>query len=238
MDQLEKLSSTSRPHFKRIQAIDLNFGCPSKDVIQEGGGPALLKRKSKLRDIFETLVQRKRNSLWPDLGAVGIKIRLGLNQREQDLKVYLGVTEAANLAGIDYITVHARHAAQRSRDKVTWDAIREVKAFATMPVIGNGDVRSYSDMARMRSETGCDAVMIARAAIANPWVFRDIQSQAMKETIPSIDEVDAAMEEYFKWTQLTSTKGKYRDFHRSNFVRLRSSIHTIQPLFPRNNHMS
>ena len=238
MNQLESLSETSRPHFKNIRVIDLNFGCPSKDVIGEGGGPALLKRRTKLYSIFRALVERKRSSPWGQLGAVGAKIRLGLNQREQSQRVYLGVVEAANLAGLDYLTVHARNASQRSRDDVTWSAIREVKEIASMPVIGNGNVRNYADMCRMRTETGCDAVMLARAAIANPWVFRDLQLCGMRETVPAVNEVDEAASEYMQWAERAKTKLKYLEFHRSNFSRLRSDRLETLPTIPQNAHMS
>ena len=238
MNQLETLSNTSRPHFKNIQVIDLNFGCPSKDIIGEGGGPALLKRKTKLYSIFKALVDRKRRSPWPKLGVVGAKIRLGLNQKEQSQKVYLGVVEIANLAGLDYLTVHARNAAQRSRDDVTWSAIREVKEIADMPVIGNGNVKSYADMCRLQLETRCDAVMLARAAIANPWIFRDIQFRNLQNTVPLLDEVHKAAEEYIQWAELAETKAKYLDFHRSNFARLRENRFESKILIPRNIHMS
>ena len=109
---IEHLASTSRPHYKNIQAVDLNFGCPSPDVISEGAGPALLKRRSKLLQIFQALSDWKNDNSLGNVGAVGIKIRLGLNQLEQNSKIYMNVVEAANLSVLDYMVVHARHAKQ------------------------------------------------------------------------------------------------------------------------------
>lgn len=174
LHHLEDLSSNgSRPHFKNIAAIDLNFGCPSPDVIREGAGPALLCRRKRLEELLSTLVNWKNH---PDnklkIGAVGCKIRLGKNQTEQSQKVYLRVAAVANEVGIDYLTVHARHAKQLSSELPTWSAIREIKEMATMPVIANGNIANIDDAERVQRETGCDGFMVARAAIRNPWIFR------------------------------------------------------------------
>jgi len=174
LHQLENLSSNGkRPHFKNIAAIDLNFGCPSPDVIREGAGPALLCRRNRLHELLSTLVKWKNhpaNCL--QIGAVGCKIRLGKNQTEQSQKVYLRVAAVANEVGLDYLTVHARHAKQKSSEPPTWSAIREIKEVASMPVIANGNVACLADALQLESETGCDGFMVARAAIRNPWIFR------------------------------------------------------------------
>ena len=111
LKHIEHLASTTRPHYKNIQAVDLNFGCPSPNLISEGAGPALLKRKAKLTSIFQALALWKKDTTL-NVGAVGVKIRLGLNELEQKNKVYMNVIEAANLARLDYVVVHARHAKQ------------------------------------------------------------------------------------------------------------------------------
>jgi tRNA-dihydrouridine synthase len=83
---IDRLSASGRPHFRNIRAVDLNFGCPSQDVISCGAGPAMLKRRSKLRDMFTTLrIWREHTHL--DIAAIGAKIRLGLNAGEQKRKV-------------------------------------------------------------------------------------------------------------------------------------------------------
>ena len=153
LERLEACAATTRPHLCNVSAVDLNFGCPSPDVIRNGSGPAMLKRRGRLGELFAALVAWKRDT-GLDVGAVGVKIRLGLNATEAEAKVYLPLVDAANEAGLDYIVVHARHAGQRSRDPPDWAAIAEVKARAAMPVIGNGDVRSAADAAAMRAQTG------------------------------------------------------------------------------------
>lgn len=111
-----------------------------------------------------------------------------------------------------------------------------------MPIIGNGNVSSYQEAERMMEETGCDAVMIARAAIRNPWIFNGFYSShdrilsiqneeinKMKENLsgdywPNQIELKVAEKQYFEYVKLSNSKQKYVNFHRSNFQRLRNSI--------------
>ena len=229
LDRLEAGAATTRGHFRNIAAVDLNFGCPSPDVIRNGSGPAMLKRRARLSDLFAALVAWKRDC-GLDVRAVGAKIRLGLNKTEAEAKVYLPLVDAANEAGLDYLVVHARHAGQRSRDAPAWEAISEVKARAAMPVIGNGNVFSAADAVEMRRQTGCDGVMLARAAIRNPWVFRDFLPGAAAPASanwdggrhwPTVAEVDAAAAAYAATAAAASTKPKFVAFHERNFERLR-----------------
>jgi tRNA-dihydrouridine synthase B len=215
-------------------------GCPSPQIIREGAGPALLKRRKRLEEIFRVLVEFKNEV--PHLVAVGCKIRLGLSAQEQKDKIYLRVIEAANLIGLDYVTVHARHAQQRSRDPPCWDAIAEAKRFANMPIIGNGNVTSVDEAARMMSETGCDGVMIAREAIRNPWVFRQFPGGGSIATAPSRQDITHAQTQYNTWSDRYPGKPKYGAFHSSNFSRLsvprtECSSDSDTGLFPRNQHM-
>lgn len=192
--KMVELSRTDEfKHFENISAIDINLGCPSPDVIREGAGPALLKRRSRLKEIFTVLSQFRDSNCMPNIGAVGCKIRLGLNYGEQKQKVYLHVIDAANEAGLNFVTVHGRNAQQRSRDKPTWEAIGECKRAAEMPIIGNGNIGSMTDAIDMIDRTSCDGVMIARAAIYNPWVFSRFVNEKREEceaAYPSLSDVD------------------------------------------------
>jgi tRNA-dihydrouridine synthase len=212
---LEELAAGSRPWLKNISSIDLNFGCPSPDIIRIGAGPALLKRRAKLGVIFLALAATKRRGVL-SVASVSAKIRLGLHQGEQDHKVYLPVVELAN-GTLDHLVVHARHAKQRSRDAPTWSAIGEAKAAAKIPIVGNGDVRSLADAERMHKETGCDGFMIARAAIKDPWCFRSLRGLG---GAPTADEVRAARNSYQEMAARFGTKEKFRTFHADNFARL------------------
>ncbi len=240
LDRLETLAVTSRPHYRNIIAVDINLGCPSPDVIRNGSGPALLKRRARLQELFATLVEFKRDT-GLDVQAVGVKIRLGLNKLEAEARVYLPLIDAAASAGIDYVTVHARHAGQRSRDPPSWQAIAEAKAAAPpgLAIIGNGNVFSAADAAAMRSQTGCDGVMLARAAIRNPWVFRDFVQGAAHagdgasssaaaaaswdggRYWPTDAEVDDAAAQYSATAAALCSKPKFVAFHERNFARLK-----------------
>jgi tRNA-dihydrouridine synthase B len=234
--KLDALAASTHPHFKNLTAVDLNFGCPSPEVIRVGAGPALLKRRAKLRAIFEALAGWKKTTSLP-IGAVGAKIRLGLNRMEQDQKVYLPIIELANDT-LDYLVVHARHARQQSAEKPTWSAVGELKARATIPVIGNGDVVTPEDWARMQRETGADGAMIARGAIRSPWVFRALTDKGSAD--PTRAELDAAEAEYDANATRWGSKEKFRVWHREGFRRMRARLDGVAvagPAMPRNEHM-
>lgn len=242
LQKIEELSLLDEyKHFNNIAAIDLNFGCPSLNVINEGAGPSLLKRRKRIFDIFQVLIDYKAKSILPKLGAVGCKIRLGLNQLEQDQKVYLPVIHSANELSLDYMVIHARHAKQRSRDLPTWAAIGEIKNIAKIPIIGNGNVFSSEDATTMMKQTNCDGIMIARAAIQNPWIFKELSNTTLysniidnnlihcntnqnydnsNSNIPLKDDIQQAYEKYLEYSIKYKTKEKYIDFHKKNFHRM------------------
>jgi len=230
--------SGERPEFMNLRAVDINLGCPSPDIVKVGGGPALLKRRSRLREMFEVLHQWK-SSTRLDIGAVGVKIRLGLNLREQRHKVYIPLVQSAN-GLLDYIVVHARHGAQRSREPPVWECIGEVKEHAEMPIIGNGDVKTRQDWERMYEVSKCDGVMVGRAAIDNPWVFRNLNGDVNCPHWPSVDEVDAATKRMEDWVSKFKCSSRVVNFHIQNFRRIRHTAETgeVMPTqTPKNIHM-
>ncbi len=147
--------------------IDINMGCSARNVSNRGAGAGLLKHPRKIAQIVEDLVK---NLPVP----VTAKIRLGWD--DQSLN-YLEVAHIIQESGASAITVHGRTRKQEYSGQANWQAIAEVKSQLTIPVIGNGDVKSLEDAERMMRETGCDAVMIGRAAIGNPWVFQGSQRE-------------------------------------------------------------
>jgi tRNA-dihydrouridine synthase B len=221
--KIEQLASTDRPHYRNIIAVDLNFGCPSPSIIKEGAGPALLKRKQRLSELFEVLSQWKKTTSMPSIGAIGCKIRLGLNKTEMTNKVYMQVAEVAVKQSLDYMVVHGRHAGQRSSEPAFWSPIREIKQFAKesdIKIVGNGDASDWQAANRMISETGCDAVMIARGAIRNPWIFKLLTQDETSRKMFSEMEVRQAHSIYLQWAQQAKSKSKFVDFHKENFDRL------------------
>jgi len=142
--------------------VDLNFGCPARKVAGKGGGAGLLLEPDKLEAMARAVVAAV------DL-PVTAKVRLGWD--EQHLNV-LEIADRLEQAGVRLITVHARLRSQGYGIRSDWSWIARVKERASVPIVGNGDVRSPEDAARMFEETGCDGVMIGRGAMGNPWLFR------------------------------------------------------------------
>ncbi|RME50207.1 MAG: tRNA dihydrouridine synthase DusB [Caldilineae bacterium] len=141
--------------------IDINMGCSAKKVASRGAGAGLLKTPRKIARIFRTLT---RALSVPVTG----KIRLGWDENSLN---YLEVAKILEDNGAAAIAVHGRTKTQAYRGKANWDAIAEIRQSVRIPVIGNGDVQTVEDVARMKAHTGCEAVMIGRAAIGNPWIF-------------------------------------------------------------------
>jgi tRNA-dihydrouridine synthase B len=161
MGEAAEILSGLNPRF-----IDLNFGCPVRKVVKGNGGAALLRDFPLLERICRTVVER---SSIP----VSAKIRIGWDRAAS--QQVCRIARIIESAGIQALTVHARTRVQAFAGKADWDYIRAVKEEVSIPVIGNGDVRSVEDYAAMRQHTGCDAVMIGRAAIGNPWIFSEIK---------------------------------------------------------------
>lgn len=150
--------------------FDLNLGCSERHVAARGAGSGLLRDPKKIGEIISALVERSR---FP----ITAKIRLGWDKDSQN---YLEIAKIIEANGASMITVHGRTRDQRWRDPANWEPIGEIKSSVSIPVIGNGDVCDLDDINRMFLHTGCDAIMIGRAAIGNPWIF----SQIRKEDLP------------------------------------------------------
>ena len=152
---------------RRLEALgpdilDLNMGCSVRNVAGRGAGAGLLRDPAKIGRILSRLTK-----------AVSVpvtgKIRLGW---DDDSRNHREVARVLEDNGAALIAVHGRTKMQAYTGAADWDAIAEVKQAVRIPVVGNGDVRSTADIERMQQHTGCDAVMIARAAIGNPWIFQ------------------------------------------------------------------
>jgi len=150
------------------QFIDMNFGCPVKKIVNGGGGSSVLREVDLLGQICREVVRR---SSVP----VSAKIRAGWDRPTGEKVRELART--IEDAGVTMLAIHARTRAQGFTGRANWDLIAEAKRAVSIPVIGNGDVRSADDVVRMADQTGCDAVMIGRAAIGNPWIFKEINTR-------------------------------------------------------------
>ncbi|MEW6220446.1 MAG: tRNA dihydrouridine synthase DusB [Thermodesulfobacteriota bacterium] len=143
-----------------IDLIDINMGCPVRKVVRKGAGAALLKDPALAARIVTAVRVQAR---WP----VTVKIRTGWQKGDEVVALARRLADA----GAQAVTVHGRTWAQGFGGQADWQAIARVKAALAVPVIGNGDVRTPEDARRMLEETGCDGVMIGRAALGNPWLF-------------------------------------------------------------------
>jgi nifR3 family TIM-barrel protein len=149
---------------KGADLIDINFGCSVKKVLKTGSGAALMRDPEKAKSVI-TAVRRAINI------PLTIKIRSGWHKSGEDA---LQIAEIAQASGVDAITVHPRTATQGFGGYADWKIISDIKKKVLIPVIGNGDVIHPDDALRMLEETGCDAVMIGRAAIGHPLIFTQI----------------------------------------------------------------
>ncbi len=166
--------------------LDINFGCSVKKVVKQGAGVALMKEPELARNILQAV--RKATTL-----PFTIKIRTGWDRSGDQAMV---IAQMAQEIGIDAIAMHPRTAPQGFRGEADWDQIKRLKKEIDIPVIGNGDINSPEDAARMMDHTGCDAVMVGRAAMANPFILAQIEEFIEKEsyTTPSPGEIFRKME--------------------------------------------
>jgi nifR3 family TIM-barrel protein len=145
--------------------VDLNLGCPAKRVIKCNGGSGLLKDLPVIKRIFESVRAAVKIPFT-------VKFRLGW---DDDNIVCVNLARMAEDCGLNAVALHARTREQGYSGNARWEWIGAVKAAVSMPVIGNGDIRSPEDAVAMVAQTGCDAVMIGRTAASNPWIFRQIR---------------------------------------------------------------
>lgn len=141
--------------------IDINMGCYVRDIAAKGAGSGMLRDPEKIRRLFLRL---SRALQIPVTG----KIRLGWDENTRN---YVTVAKILEESGASLIAVHGRTKAQGYTGNADWDAIAEVKQAVSIPVLGNGDVKTVADIERIKAQTGCDGVMIGRGAMGNPWIF-------------------------------------------------------------------
>lgn len=169
--------------------IDINMGCPvPKVAVGAQAGAALLKNPEKIYDIVKSV---KESVPIP----VTVKIRSGWDDRSINAKEVAILCEKA---GASAICVHPRTRSQRYEGLSNWNIIKEVKESVNIPVIGNGDIKSIYDAKKMIEETGCDAVMIGRAALGNPWLIKDIVNYLNEGILPKEIEKNEKIEMCFK----------------------------------------
>ena len=161
--------------------FDFNMGCPVPKIVNNGEGSALMKNPKLVEEILSKLVKSVKKP-------VTLKIRKGFN--EDNINA-VEIAKIAEASGVSAIAVHARTREQYYSGKADWSIIKAVKSAVNIPVIGNGDVTDGKSVEEMYEYTGCDGIMIARAARGNPWIFREIRDYFCSKTVekPAKDEV-------------------------------------------------
>lgn len=145
--------------------IDLNCGCPSNTVTGRGAGSSLLKDPDFLHEVAKAIVK-----------AVKIPVTAKLRSGFDDISLFKENILAAESSGIAFLTLHPRTKADGYGPPARWDLIKEAKKLLKIPVVGNGDILKVADAVRMLDETGCDALMIGRGSIINPFIFHEIKA--------------------------------------------------------------
>lgn len=165
--------------------LDINYGCPVPKITKRGAGSAALRDLILMEEITTAVVEAV-----PEL-PVTVKMRAGWSQS------MLVIPEAGPLlekCGIQAITLHPRTTTDGYHNQADWNLIRILKETVTIPVIGNGDIRNVEDLQRMFATTGCDAVMVGRAALGNPWFFRAAGAVLKDEPKPPEPTIQARVD--------------------------------------------
>ena len=170
-----------------VKHIDLNFGCPVPKVTRRGGGGVLPWKLDRFTHILTSAV----GAAAPYHVPVTIKTRIGI---DDDHVTMMDAGRIAEESGIAGITLHARTVEQAYSGKARWEAIAQLVAAVSIPVIGNGDIWEAADALAMMEQTGCAGVSIGRGALGRPWIFRDlaqamVSGQAHTTTLPTSGEV-------------------------------------------------
>ena len=178
-DSPEVMAKAARVVADKFQPdiIDINYGCPVPKITKKGAGSAALKNLCLMDDITTAVVESV-----PDL-PVTVKMRAGW-----DMSNIVAIEAGPRLekVGVKAIALHPRTTKQSYRGSANWNLIKELKQTVSIPVIGNGDIKKPEDVVRMFDETGCDAVMVARAALGNPWFFKQATALLLGASLPPI----------------------------------------------------
>jgi tRNA-dihydrouridine synthase C len=176
--------------------IDLNCGCPSNTVTGRGAGSSLLKDPDLLHSVAKSMVR-----------AVKVPVTIKMRSGYEDISLFRENLLAAEESGVKYITLHPRTKVDGYGPPARWDLIAEAKSFLKVPVVGNGDILTVEDAIKMLEITGCDALMIGRGSVINPFIFHQIRAHFAKSTyMPLWEDLKRYLETYISEIPKESTE--------------------------------
>ncbi len=183
-----------------VDIIDLNCGCPAPKVVNNLQGSSLLTDLPQMAKVIETIKKYSNKEY------TSVKFRLGFNEKNHE-----EIARICQESGADYIAVHGRTRAGRYKAPVDYDAIAEIKRAVSIPVLANGDIDSPAKAEWVLEHTGADGIMIGRAAVGNPWIFKQIKEGMAEPTSALIKEVvlehfDQMIEHYDKYGAIVFRK--------------------------------
>lgn len=165
---------------RQAHRIDINCGCPSHTVTGRGAGSSLLKDPNILHEVAKSVVQ-----------AVSIPVTVKMRSGFEDISLFEENLLAAQESGVRYITLHPRTKVDGYGPPARWDLIARAKSILKIPVVGNGDILTVENALEMLRTTGCDALMIGRGSVINPFLFRQIKAHFAGQTyVPEWDQLD------------------------------------------------
>lgn len=212
--------------------IDLNCGCPSNRVTGRGAGSSLLKEPDFLHTIAKSMVK-----------AVSIPVTIKMRSGYEDISLFKENLLAAEESGASFITLHPRTKIDGYGPPARWDLIKEAKSILKIPLVGNGDILSVENALNMLTMTGCDALMIGRGSVINPFIFHQIKAHFSKEPyIPNWQNLENFIQVFLKdFDAGIPTKGKVNKIKQlmgflfkanSNLLQNREAILTSQHQTP------
>ncbi len=183
----------------RADHIDMNFGCPVPKVTRKGGGSALPWKRDLFKEIVERAVEAANGKV-----PISVKMRKGIDDEHL---TYLHAGESAARAGVAWVALHGRTAAQMYGGHADWDAIKNLKdhlrQFNT-PVLGNGDIWTGADALKMMAQTGADGVVVGRGCLGRPWLFSQLTAAFAGEELPTEPRLDRVLQILRRHAELLS----------------------------------
>ncbi len=185
---------------RSFDIIDINMGCPVPKIVNNHEGSALMKNPKLVEQILTSMVKKVKKP-------VTIKIRKGFDEQSVNA---VEIAKIAEACGVSAVAVHGRTREQYYSGNADYGIIANVKQAVSIPVIGNGDIRGAEDAKRMYEETGCDGIMIGRAARGNPWIFKEIALYFSRGQIPERPGIEEIKSMILRHAELLlQYKGEY-----------------------------